>query len=740
MFKLEDIIIRQDKLNEEDINKLLDHANLGISLGLTESNVKFILNDLYFNDYSIDYFNNTIKFLSDITKDIKDDKEDIVNYLFPLIMITESRNHPFKMNFKHLPETPKTNIANILPIPIQMAMPFKIPDHPIINNIPKSSEKEFVSSIHKVNYYGSNIIDRDKNIDKMWYELSQERKDIVTDFIKFMYKYHKYNNKVLLHKNVPYENLKISSLENVILYLYAPDYTFYGEVIGPQHRIIPNKSKEIFFADVIGKDIGYSNFFIIDKYLSSFEKNCTDIQSTNILGILFNNIINSYNHESFYKYIENEDLISSFEGFSEILMTRSRDDRFYEIVNTMARRIDISFYKEGLEILNKIKNNPNIKQKYYPYINKLLNSKNLNTALRLNTGNSRIEKTIKLLEYNDVKSLEEIKECNRLKIPNYLPIVKIGEGGTRNVYKVIHKQREHTLALKLDKKLEEITKDRAITVLSKKPNGELANRERRALMELTHENLARMWDFGVHKNRDYIVEEYVEGNNLEEYIKKYGVLGEEQFILIFTQVFRGIKYLHDKKYVHRDIKPNNIILSKNLNIVKLTDLQNAVRIENSGSYIGSSYGSLKTMAPEVILNNKFSFDSDIYSLGICIYYALTGKYPFDYGNNNEDINYIKNKLLENNYNINLRNIKNDIFSSRILQTELEEIGSLSTLGQFLSNPEILSGTLIFSDDMEIRSKNFEYSLITIDRLYPIIRRDYDNKIILQNKNSKNSIV
>ena len=127
MFKLEDIIIRQDKLNEEDINKLLDHANLGISLGLTESNVKFILNDLYFNDYSIDYFNNTIKFLSDITKDIKDDKEDIVNYLFPLIMITESRNHPFKMNFKHLPETPKTNIANILPIPIQMAMPFKIP-------------------------------------------------------------------------------------------------------------------------------------------------------------------------------------------------------------------------------------------------------------------------------------------------------------------------------------------------------------------------------------------------------------------------------------------------------------------------------------------------------------------------------------------------------------------------------------------------------------------------------------
>ena len=272
------------------------------------------------------------------------------------------------------------------------------------------------------------------------------------------------------------------------------------------------------------------------------------------------------------------------------------------------------------------------------YLNGLMEGKNVVYNIR-----SKLVGKVKILARNEIGTIGEFEELSELlELPNYLPIKKIGEGATRKVYKVVHEQRDHILALKIEKDEKEITNPRS-KLIAQQHGDNLSKRERLALMDLTHENLARMWDFGNNNGRNYIVEEYVEGKTLEQMIREKGKLNAKELILIFAPIIKATRYLREKGYVHRDIKPDNILISNDFNIIKLTDLQNAVKINESETYIGKSFGSIRTMAPEVILEGKASFSSDLYSIGVCMYYTITGEYPFDYVRSKENKTILKNK-------------------------------------------------------------------------------------------------
>lgn len=358
-------------------------------------------------------------------------------------------------------------------------------------------------------------------------------------------------------------------------------------------------------------------------------------------------------------------------GLKSLLKVKPQNKYYYDVIKTIMNRRIVNFFSD-------------IDNKYHSFKriagNKDFNEINFDLIKYFfyfyrDEAPGKLNRVLNIISYGDVKSKGELEDCLNLKLNSYLPIAKIGDGGTRKVYKVLHTERDQIFALKIDKKDSEINHPRARKVINDLGSNEISKRERSALTDLTHENLARMWDFGSYDEGNYIVEDYVNGKTLEQLVKEKGKLSPREFILVFVPIFRAFRYLIDKDYIHRDIKPDNILVSDDFRIVKLTDLQNAVKVNDSGLYFGESFGSIRTMAPEVILENKSSFASDLYSLGVCMYYALTGEILYNYKSfldaRNEFIaldrhkhfNYVKRKLANiiPEYNIVEDIIKRDLF-------------------------------------------------------------------------------
>ncbi len=406
--------------------------------------------------------------------------------------------------------------------------------------------------------------------------------------------------------------------------------------------------------------IGYSEppatYYLINDYLKAFDECHDSSEVAEILNIGFNKI-----HRTLDRILTS----NSMNLLGDLLKEKPKYPRFYDLVKTL---FDFNFsIDEYHEVLNSIRGNNELRLDYVDYIKELLKdiSKELSgerergfNSLGLKKyfdelvekGDKRVLNALKTISHNEVKDLDEFKELTSLSIQNYLPVAVIGQGKTRRVYKVIYEPREQVLALKLDIPEDKITHQRAKAFFKLHSQGDISKRERKALTDLTHENLARMWDFGEYYDtnfstrRKYVVEDYVDGTTLEDLVKEEGPLDHEKFILVFGQILRAIKYLGERRYIHRDIKPDNILISHNFR-TKLTDLQNAVKANESGEYIGESFGAIRTMAPELILENRASFSSDLYSIGVCMYYALIGEMPFEYGEF-KDLTELKQKVRE----------------------------------------------------------------------------------------------
>lgn len=205
------------------------------------------------------------------------------------------------------------------------------------------------------------------------------------------------------------------------------------------------------------------------------------------------------------------------------------------------------------------------------------------------------------------------------KINNRYQVIKtLGEGGMANVYLAYD-----TI---LDRKV-------AVKVL----RGDLANdekfvrrfqREALAASSLSHPNIVEMYDVGEDNGQYFIVMEYVEGKTLKQMLKKRGSLTITEVIDIMSQLTDGMAHAHDSFIIHRDIKPQNIMILEN-GLIKITDFGIAMALNSTQlTQTNSVMGSVHYLPPEQANGKGSTIKSDIYSMGILMYELLTGGVPY----------------------------------------------------------------------------------------------------------------
>lgn len=205
------------------------------------------------------------------------------------------------------------------------------------------------------------------------------------------------------------------------------------------------------------------------------------------------------------------------------------------------------------------------------------------------------------------------------KINDRYEIIKtIGEGGMANVYLA-----NDTI---LDRKV-------AIKVL----RGDLSNdekfirrfkREALSVSNLSHPNIVEVYDVGEEDGNYYIVMEYIEGKTLKQLLQKRGALTLNEVIDIMTQLTDGLAHAHEAYIIHRDIKPQNIMIEDN-GLVKITDFGIAMALNSTQlTQTNSVMGSVHYLPPEQANGKGSTVKRDIYSLGILMYELLTGSVPF----------------------------------------------------------------------------------------------------------------
>lgn len=194
---------------------------------------------------------------------------------------------------------------------------------------------------------------------------------------------------------------------------------------------------------------------------------------------------------------------------------------------------------------------------------------------------------------------------------------QVGSGGMSDVYKAKDHKLNRNVAVKVLK--QEFSEDK--NFVSK------FRIEAQSAAGLSHPNIVSIYDVGDDNNLYYIVMELIEGITLKKYIQKKGRLSVKEATSIAIQVAQGIECAHNNHIIHRDIKPQNIIISKE-GKVKVTDFGIA-RAVSANTINSNAMGSVHYISPEQARGGYLDEKSDIYSLGITMFEMLTGEMPFE---------------------------------------------------------------------------------------------------------------
>ncbi len=203
----------------------------------------------------------------------------------------------------------------------------------------------------------------------------------------------------------------------------------------------------------------------------------------------------------------------------------------------------------------------------------------------------------------------------------------IGVGGMSRVYKAYDRVDDRIVALKVLK--DEYLENYEYTARFKN--------ESRAISLLNHPNVVKVYDVCFGEDLQYIVMEHVEGITLKEFIERQKVLDWKEALIVSVQILKALSHAHDKGVIHRDIKPQNILLLPNATI-KVTDfgIASFKRGEIKAPVESGAIGSVHYVSPEQAQGEYTDEKSDIYSVGVVLYEMLTGKTPFN-GASDEDI-------------------------------------------------------------------------------------------------------
>lgn len=230
-------------------------------------------------------------------------------------------------------------------------------------------------------------------------------------------------------------------------------------------------------------------------------------------------------------------------------------------------------------------------------------------------------------EESPVQNSKEFQALGSLTLPPQYQIVgKLGEGGMGSVFLGRNQLIDRPVAIKV------FTADsvRGETMMRR------FQQEGRAASKLSHPNLAQLYEFGVsEEGLPYMIMEYVEGENLSEYIEKHGVLSVEQSIAVARQMCDGLEHAHERGVIHRDIKPTNIMIVRSGDTItaKLVDfgIAKVLETDEKGAQQltreGDVFGSPLYMSPEQASGKVIDKRSDIYSLACVLYEALAGRAP-----------------------------------------------------------------------------------------------------------------
>ncbi len=201
----------------------------------------------------------------------------------------------------------------------------------------------------------------------------------------------------------------------------------------------------------------------------------------------------------------------------------------------------------------------------------------------------------------------------------YEIIEKIGTGGMATVYKARDRVLNRSVAVK-------VLKDEFSTDVEFIKRFQV---EAQSAASLSHQNIVSIFDVGNDNGMHYIVMELIDGKTLKEVIDEKGKLPWSDAVKIAAQIASGLSQAHKNHIVHRDIKPHNIIITRE-GVAKVTDFGIAKAVSNSTiNAFGTTLGSVHYFSPEHARGGYTDEKSDIYSLGVVLYEMCTGKLPFD---------------------------------------------------------------------------------------------------------------
>lgn len=195
----------------------------------------------------------------------------------------------------------------------------------------------------------------------------------------------------------------------------------------------------------------------------------------------------------------------------------------------------------------------------------------------------------------------------------------IGVGGMAVVYKAYDNIDDRIVAIKILKE----------EFLANEEFRRRFKNESKAIAVLSHPNIVKVYDVSFGDRLQYIVMEYIEGITLKEYIEQQKVINWKEAVHFTTQILRALQHAHDKGIVHRDVKPQNIMLLQNGNI-KVTDFGIArFSRGETRTMTESAIGSVHYISPEQARGEITDDKADIYSVGVVLYEMITGKLPFE---------------------------------------------------------------------------------------------------------------